>query len=113
MEGKTLTATQRMERSREARNDRVQEVVLLLSWLTQLADVEAHLAHVDRPTLNSTMNYIVCLHHGSERLVWRISDFEVLEYFKHLKTRPCTRGMSRDDKMSYLAQHATEGLTSR
>jgi hypothetical protein len=108
--GEPLSATERMERSRDARNDRIQEVVLLLSWLTQLADVNVHLSPIEAVSANATMNFVVCLHHGDKRLAWRVSDFEVMEYFKHLEAYSCPRGLSRNDKMAYMAQMATDGL---
>ncbi len=97
--------------ARASRNDRVEEVVLLLSWLTQLSDLHAHLVPVDRVTANATMNYVVCVHHAGQRLVWRVSDFEVMAYFKHLgKPSACPRGMSRAEKMAYMADQAGRGL---
>ena len=103
-------ATVQRDAARASRNDRIEEVVLLLSWLTQLTDLHAHLSPVDRTTANATMNYVVCVHHGSQRLAWRVSDFEVMEYFKHLKPSTCPRGLSRADKINYMAGQASEGL---
>jgi hypothetical protein len=50
---------------------------------------------------------VVCVHHGDRRLAWRVSDFEVLEYFKHLKPSACPRGLSRAEKMDYMADMAS------
>lgn len=91
--------------ARNARNDRIQEVVLLLAWLTATNAVDAHLGPCLTAGENSTMNFVVCVHHEEARMAWRISDFEMLEYFRHLKRRDCgERGMSRADKMAYLAE---------
>lgn len=90
--------------ARKARNDRVQEVVLLLAWLTKVAGVEAHLSPIEVVAANATMNHVVCVHHGGKRLAWRISDFEAFDYFRHLETRQCPIGLSRADKMAYLAE---------
>ena len=103
-------ATVQRDAARASRNDRIEEVVLLLSWLTQLSDLHAHLVPVERTTANATMNFVVCVHHGEKRLAWRVSDFEVMEYFKHLKTSACPRGLSRSDKMAYMAERAGHGL---
>lgn len=89
--------------ARAARNDRVQEVVLLLAWLTKQCRGDAHLSPVVNATATSTMNYVVCIHEDGKRLAWRISDFEKLEYFKHLSVQQCERGLSRADKMDFLA----------
>ena len=67
-------------------------------------------ANAATATANATMNYVVCVHHGSQRLAWRVSDFEVMEYFKHLKPSTCPRGLSRADKINYMAGQASEGL---
>lgn len=102
-------ATAQRDAARAARNDRAQEVVLLLSWLTRLPErsqgkcLQAHLAPVENAQANSTMNYVVCVHEAGQRLAWRISDFEAMEYFKHLSVKDCARGLSRADKMTYLA----------
>jgi hypothetical protein len=98
---KTKSVTARLDASREARNDRVDEVVYLLAVLTRTAEWRplAHIAPLDSPRATSTMNFVVCVHVNDELLVWRISDFERLEYFSHLKERPCARGLSRNDKM--------------
>lgn len=91
--------------ARDARNERVQEVVLLLAWLTTQKGIDAHLAPCLTAGANATMNHVVCVHRGANKLVWRISDFEALEYFSHLKQRDCGgRGMSRADKIAYLAE---------
>lgn len=102
-------ATVQRDAARASRNDRIEEVVLLLSWLTQLSDLHAHLSPVERTTANATMNFVVCVHHGDKRLAWRISDFEAMEYFKHLKTSACPRGMSRSEKMAHMATEASRG----
>jgi len=97
--------------ARAARNDRVLEVIYLVSILTQPNGhpdwQDAHLTPVDMLG-QTTMNYVVCVHQDGERLIWRISDFEALEYFSHLSTldKSCLRGLPRDAKMAYLAEKA-------
>ena len=106
------TLSQRAERdaARRSRNDRIDEVVYLLSCLTQTADwnERAHLSPIDSPRSASTMNYVVCVHLGDERLTWRVSDFEVFEFFKHLSKSTCSRGLSRSDKMLRLRDLAAK-----
>lgn len=99
-----LAKTAERDAARAARNDRIQEVMLLVSWLTKWKGVNAHIAPSMTAGANSTMNYVICVHHGDVQLVWRASDFEVLEYFKHLKHSECgSRGLPRAEKMAYLA----------
>jgi len=100
------STTRRLEVARAARNDRVLEVIYLLSILTKVYWSDSHLAVVDMPG-QTTMNHVVCCHVAGERLVWRISDFEALEYFAHLQVRQdCPRGLPRDGKMAVLAELA-------
>ena len=103
------TATRRMEQARKARDERAQEVILLLAWLTKHTKIEAHLTTVDTP--NVAMNYIVCLHKEGKRLAWRLNYFEMRAYFKHLTSRNCgERGMSREDKMTFLANFVSRAV---
>ena len=84
---------------------------MLLAWLTKPRSepLDVHLSPVAfAPGQTATMNFVVCVHEAGERLAWRISDFEKLEYFSHLPIKHCSRGLSREDKMALLADLAAK-----
>lgn len=105
-----LSATERMEAARRARNNRVEEEIMLLAWLTRYlirAGCPVHLNPLGRDVSNerSTMNYVVCVHSSKGQLTWRISDLEAVAYFKHLKKEKCRwDGHTRNEKLNRIQE---------
>jgi hypothetical protein len=110
-----VAARAERDAARTARNDRIEEVVYLLSILTQTDEWRdrAHLTPVKPARETSLMNFLVCVHVGGKCLRWRLADTEMYEFFKHLgKPTDCGDGLTRAEKMTELCAIAARGKKS-
>ena len=109
--------------ARAARNDRVEEVILLCAALSKkdhpLHRAEWHLAPARKQgPAGGAMPYALCVHIRRDwnntgevterRLNWLIGDIHRYAYFKGLELRPCHSTTTRNDKMRWLADWASQ-----
>jgi len=102
-----VTASQKLQAAQLRRDERTEEIVLLLAWLARQDGLDAHLAPARNVSATSAYHHVLCLHHGDQCLSWRVSDLEVLVYFKRLKVHDCGGYMTRSEKLATLADIAT------
>ena len=96
-----------MQAARRATRNRVEEQMMLLSWLTRLLLKEGCPVHLNPLTwtgAKSDWHYVVCIHSSKGQMTWRLSDLEVESWFQHLEKKRCRYdGHTRDEKLNRLA----------